>query len=281
MKLLLNLILILAFAYSCNSVDNNGIKGLTADEITYLREKARLQCISDSTSNFRSYRDQSDDQYNGSSSNKFYRNKSWIYTLKEGSNTTASITSNISVWKVDAVAVYFVIRTTYLATNSVMFLKITSATNDEMINDLQTKKCSETLASTTKVTNSSSTVYVHDVLTDSSSKITTYYTHPYNLLAYFGTFMFTKSSQPLDTTGHPSGSATSYTGTLESDGDAVLLATYNLYTSPKYCTIPFTAGAPNIYSLPYPDLQALAASANCTSTSGVGPADWPNPGSEL
>jgi hypothetical protein len=274
-------VLSLAFLASCNTVENS-VGELNATELANIAARATAKCKTDSAANFNTIRSLSDDQYNPSESNKFYRGKTWTWDQKNG---TVSITSEtITVWKVATNIVYFIITgkdtggSTYYR-----FLKVPSSINDEMIDDLLVKKCANDSLFT--VSTSSSTAVVKKQITNLVStnvynREDNTWNYNFNYLAYFGIFSGTKTTKSIDVDGNVvSGTTTTtLTTTLTAVADADLTAnpTYTSYSPSitQFCTLSVTAGTPPTFTYPY----TRVCNTSPTDTTNT---DWPNPGADL
>lgn len=267
----------MAFA-SCNSVDNNGIKGLSQTEIDYLRAKVRAKCLSDSADAYEDFTIASNAQYSS-----FYRNQTWKAETKKAGAVT--ITYIITVWKVTATDVFFVI--TFKDGNGnpkTQFLKVPAAQNIAMIADLKAKKCSRTTSSNYEVNEGNSIASIKTtILTTGSSantydKVTSNLTLQFDNLVYFGRYVFTRTIQETDLSEHnTSTAAENYTGTLSEPYIFAPKDAYTEYSNIEYCVLPeTTTGPPPTYDLPYTDFL-------CHPTATVGPAGWtaPTPATDL
>jgi hypothetical protein len=274
------ILFILSFIGACNKTEN-GFSKLTEQEKEYLRTQASQKCVTDSEKTFLSYQDSSDDQFNTSSSNRFFVNKTWLWTFAKAG--TAIETKKFTVWKVSTTAVYFIVTSTDASSNTTyQFLKIDAALNMEMIQDLKAKKCS-TATDFMTVTNSSSSATLRYEPAESNlnatqrEKIVRTFQFPFSQLAFFGVLNETsRVRQVIEISNNSITTTENFTGTLAAHADeAPAYTTYGGYPSARtqFCTI--KKNNDNSFTFPYDWM------GNCSASASTGPDGWTNPGSEL
>lgn len=261
----------------------NSYDKLTDAEKTYLQEQARLNCIAESNANFGNFQSYSDDQFNSSSTKKFYRNRNWKYVLKK--NSVVMQTMYFNVWKTDTNIVYFIIKNVD-ATESITykFLKVTSTTNDEMISDLQVKKCAGYFSSVNDSSTALTVEYTPPTTRDDASTrtyTTKSLTGSYLELALFIRFNESSTIKKIDNAGATIGTPDTLSGSVSLEVDvAPEFSVYSDYpaATTSYCVIDFNAGAPNTY-----DFLTLSDSTylECTTNPAVGPTGFGVPSTEL
>ena len=261
------------FLISCREEENIWDK-LSAAERAAIQARASAECLADSRTNFNNYTSKSNDQFETNASNKFYEYKNWDVIYKKADTETHR--TNINVWKVNSTDVYFImtLRNSEGVT-SYKFLKVPSWLNEDMIEDLKTKKCQ--FDKNLVLTDSSNKATVKHTTTAVNSdtryidKTTTTYTHTYTSLAFFSAFNYSRSVQKINrSTSTNSGAADRYTATISSKANET--HAYNSYTgypaaSTQYCFVKYTLGLPITFAYPYSD---LSTSLECTSSAATG-----------
>lgn len=127
---------------SCEERISQGDR-LSADELTYLRERAALQCLSLSNKTYENIEKASNDNMLS-----FVRGNTWKYEYKIDNTIIGSKTSHIYVWKVSPPHVYFRMKLSDDGGIKNRFLKVDTLTNIDMFRNLQEKTCGKTLNAT-------------------------------------------------------------------------------------------------------------------------------------
>lgn len=247
---LISLLFILLSLISCR--EEEGIwDELTQAEQDAIRLRALNKCISDSTSHFNAFKENSNNKFYGD--NAYDRGITFNHTFKEG--TSVDYTHKITVWKTSATDVYLLIFIDD-STDQYRFVKIPKATNETMISGMQTDYCSEDLTLST-----SNQTYKH-VVTASSKKTTSTFTYNTSLLAYLSVYKESRSEQPLDSNGDPSGNATSMTGELSAATTETNVPEFDTYAEYVATGISTTLCIINSTSVPF----SLTCSTDGTGT---------------
>ena len=208
-----------AVSFSCNKKEGIWNK-LRPDEQAYLTNLARTECLAESKSYFDNLKAASNERFYGPKA--YQDDMTFIHTLKDGANI--DYYHKLTVWKSSETAIYFL---NYIedSTKEYQFIKVPKATNELMYDALQTKKC----ANDKTFTVSTSANTYSFVTRSSNSEITQTYTVSADLLAFFSKYKETKSEQPLDTAGKPTGTIKTITGTLAAPALVTGIPQYQSY----------------------------------------------------
>jgi hypothetical protein len=244
------LLIILLTLISCR--EEEGVwDELTPAEQAALRLRAQSKCLSESADAFNTFK--------SSSNTKFYTNASayaagvtFNHTFKEGSSTTNLFTHKITIWKITATDVYLLNHIEYTSTDEYQFIKIPKATNEAMIDDLQSRYCDRSTGqddSFSLSTASRTYKYIKQVTT--LKKNTSTFTYDVNLLVFLSRYKESRSTQLYDSNGNVSGSATSSTGTLSAGAAETSIPVFNNYASYAASPSPTTLCLVNYSVIPY------------------------------
>jgi hypothetical protein len=230
--------IILSFL-SCR--DEEGIwDELSPAEQAAVRLRAYNKCISNSSSQFTNFLNQSEGNFFGDDA--FDRGTTFNHTFKEGD--TIDFTHKITIWKTTSTDVYLLIFVDD-ATDQYQFLKIPRTSNEEMISQMQIDYCNQDLS--LSLSNSS---YKYE--TETTTKKTTFtYTYSTSLLAYLSVYKLIKKEQPLDEDGNPTGTETTSTGTLSSAVTENNIPEYDSYADYVSTGVEVTLCVVNSTTIPF------------------------------
>lgn len=239
--------LLLLIVVSCRKEEGIWDK-LTQAEKDELMSRATTQCTTDSNSHFNDFKTRSGDAFYNTGAH--VAGITFNHSLKDG--TTEKYTHKITVWRVTATDVYFLVEVNDTAGDEYRFLKIPKATNEAMITALQTKHCDQTAEG--KADGFSLTVgsKTFTQVKKVSNKENTYtYTYSPTLLAFFSKYKESRKVQPLDTNGKPTGTVSTLTGTLSTATTETNIPLYDTYLEYVGTGIPTYLCIVNYSTIPY------------------------------
>jgi len=216
------LILVLLFSLVACEEDIDGTKGLSSDELTYLNERSRVQCMEETKAYF--------DSLKNGSNERFYLPKAYAddtmfkHGFKVAAETADRYTHKVTVWKSTLTDVYFLINIDD-TNDAIQFLKIPKTTNDFMFDALQVKHCANDKAF---ILSTSAGTYSFTIKS-SVKEMTHTFTMSPDLLAFFSRYKETRKEQALDTAGNLSGAAVTMIGTFASPVTEIRPADYKTY----------------------------------------------------
>lgn len=266
-----SLVLIASFILvlvSCKEENVGVYDQLTQGERDAIRDARYNKCLSESVRNYEDFTEISNERILDMA-----RHQSWKYEYKKDNSVVE--TSYINVWNISGGTVYFLMTLTEGGVTTNKFLKFSTTMNSEMIADLKEKKCRKTVTITDS--SGSATAKVEEARGSDDSDTyfipTVSYHFDYNLPAYFGVRNLKREKK----TYNENTNAVTKTETFEyvmtsRSNPPTLSSPYTSYINRQYCTIKFTAGAPNTYSFPY-DLD-------CKTDATIDPAAF-DPATEL
>ena len=243
---LLSLLILVVLVVSCNQEEIASYNDLTTDEQAAIRSAAKDRCLSESASNFTTFKTNSNAELAALARAQYWK---VVYT-----NGAATSTNYLYVWKVTASAVYFLYQQTVESNTTYSFIKMTQAFNGEMIDDLRIQKCDKTVAVTQSST--SITVKFTDVTSTEGTdnyKTTTTYTANSTYPAFFGAIQRAIAKKKLDTNGNvASTESISYNITYVGN-NATLNTLYTDYTAAnrKYCVHKYVPGSAKSFTFPF------------------------------
>jgi hypothetical protein len=256
---------------SCQETLQVGNK-LTEAERNELATRGYNKCISDTSSVFQTFYENSNE-----SMLDYYRNKSWKFEYKKDS--TVIETSYFYVWKVTSTAVYLRLKLLENGVTTNYFIKVDATQNQEMVKNVQVLKCQKTY----DVTYSSSSLNVNidearaaeDATTESSAE--TDYRFSSSYPAFFSTLDKLRTKRIYDNGSQSVKKTETYDYILTAISDVSQPATYDDATiiNRKFCSIKSTAPvAPNTfnsYSLPF-DFKSTCVTSDTAGPDGDGDA---------
>lgn len=153
---------------------------LTAAERAAIEQRSELKCLTDTENTFEQYGENSNDKLL-----ELTRNDSWKFEYKK--DNTVIETSYLYVWKVSAPNVYFRFKLTQAGVTKNQFIKIDTSSNEDIIRNIQEKKCSKALTVSQSETNINMKVEVKKSREDADTVVDTItdYRMPVALPAYF------------------------------------------------------------------------------------------------
>jgi hypothetical protein len=243
---LLSLFILLVLIVSCNEEEIASYNDLSTDEQTAIRAAAQIKCLSESSSNFTTFKTNSNAELAALARAQYWK---VVYT-----NAAATSTNYIYVWKVTASAVYFLYQQTVESNTTYSFIKMTQAFNGEMIDDLRVQKCDKTVAVTQSST--SITVKFTDVTSTEGTdnyKTTTTYTANSTYPAFFGAIQRAIAKKKLDTNGNVASTQSISYNITYMGNNATLNTLYTDYTAAnrKYCVHKYVPGPAKSFTFPF------------------------------
>jgi hypothetical protein len=244
------LLLVLLTLISCR--EEEGVwDQLTDDERTALQARAAQKCLAGSADAFNSFKT--------NSNSKFYTNASayaagitFNHSFKEGASSSNLFTHKITIWKITATDVYLLNHIEYTSSDEYQFIKIPKATNEAMIDDLQSRYCDRSASQDENFSlSTSSSTYKYIKQVTSLKKNTHTFTYDVNLLAFLSRYKESRSTQLYDSNGNASGSAASSTGTFSVGAAETNIPEFSTYASYAASPSPTTLCLVNYSVIPY------------------------------
>jgi hypothetical protein len=237
----LKLILLLALALLFSSCEENieSYDTLNPDEQAYIQSQARIKCENNTANILTTLKETSNTQMA-----RFARGQYWEITVI-GTTTP----DYVYVWKVDGTTVYFLYQKGKDSTHN--FIKMTPTFNGEMFDNLRVQKCATKIP---LITLSASSYSVKNVDVPSTSGADTYRTDTtFSSLddypAFFGLFAKQVFKEKLDTNGNVVSSENLTNSIVYKGNNAVLFATFDLYSGKNYCVFTYANGPPKTFTL--------------------------------
>jgi hypothetical protein len=222
----LKYIFLISFALFFSSCEENiqSYDDLSSDEQAYIRGLSQARCLASSAEHFTAFATTSNDAFYGSGAH--VAGITFNHVLKQDS--VSYYTHKVTVWKVTATDVYFLIHIDN-PTEEYRFLKIPKTTNESMITDLQTKYCDKSPSRDVNFSLTASSKTYKQIKPTTSKKTTHTFTYNFNLLAFFSVYKEGRVSQPLDSNGQNTGTATNYTGTFSTGAVETNIPEFDTY----------------------------------------------------
>lgn len=175
--------LVLPFFFCLLSCEEQVAVGdkLSDAERNYIRERAALKCVSETTSTFKNFY-----QDSGTNMTSYREGQAWKLEYKK--DDTLIETSFIYVWKVSGPDVYFRLKMSENGVSTNRFFKINTTQNEEMALNLQYYKCTKTFTVSEGSGSITATIKTDRTVEDTETKVETdtEYRHVSTLPLYFG-----------------------------------------------------------------------------------------------
>ena len=244
---IISIFLMLLLGVSCVEEEIPSYDDLTQDERDEIDQRSAQKCLDESESDFIQLKTDSN-----SNLSDFTRGDYWKL---EYTNGTTSYSNYIYVWKVTASAIYFLYQQTIESTTYHKFIKMTSALNGEMIDDLRVQKCNVSDPLSVSHSSSSISISYKDVETSEGStdyKTTTSYSTKSNFPAFFLSLIKEISKKKLNSDGAVTSTETfSYKMTYVGDDEDVLESSYASYSNMSYCVHNYNPTVVKSFDFPF------------------------------
>ncbi len=253
---------------------------LSAAEIAYLRDQARLKCLAESDRLYTGFENQINDNIDG-----YPQGKTWKFEYKKDGQVLK--TSNWFLWRKNRPDYYFRFSTTDDSGNPVTkYYKFEASSNEDMLEKVQELKCDKTIQPSESDTNISFTMKKGRTAETSTTKyeLDTTYNFDRTLPAFFGSLNKKITKRIYNNDGTLT-STENYEYVYSTNGTAVQTRPYSsdgLYPNRKYCMAKFTPGSPNSYDFPFDEREICASGNDITGPDANGDAtpDF-NPAADL
>lgn len=257
----------LLIAFSCKQEEIKKFDELTQEEQDAIRNASRLKCLSEYTTVYNRFKNQSLVVFD---SNSYEREDGFYHELK-GPSSTRKV--DIRVWKQDRTAneIYFYI-TENLEGSTNYFLRITQAQNEAMIDQLLIDHCAKTYTTTSGSSGPLNVLFEHEK--DNAPNKDYYddqYTLPFSQLAYFARFNKKRTVETKNEDNVRVGDLVTYTSTLTNksyDFGSNNNATDSTKYTQNFCEI-VVEPTPNVYRFST-DTSVQGWRLNCSGTVPVG-----------
>ena len=244
---IISIFLLLFLGVACVEEEIPSYDDLTQDERDEIDQRSAQKCLDESESDFLEFKTDSN-----SNLADFNRGDYWKL---EYTNGTTSYSNYIYVWKVTASAIYFLYQQTIESTTYHKFIKMTSALNGEMIDDLRIQKCNVSDPLSVSQSTSSVSVSYKDVETTEGStdyKTTTSYSSKSTYPAFFLSLIKEISKKKLNSDGAVTSTETfSYKMTYVGDDEDVLESSYASYSNMSYCVHNYNPTVVKSFDFPF------------------------------
>ncbi len=253
----------------CNSTEDITDQ-LTDGELEALRARAAAECLATSPARYSNF-DVASSRIYDPSSVKWQRDYGWKHSLKQG--TTELETQEIRVWKNTGTDLFLYInhKTVGGTVENKYFLRIPSAVNSQMVDDLKYETCIRELTTSGSDDGPLTSIKKVEVNLNPGKRITTTtFNFDFSLPVYAGSAW--KYTRQVDTTDVPNTANTtaSVTGTLtEWTGQPALQSTPSSHAE-LYCDFTAPNASPDFdYTLPY-QIDTTSCEASAAAAGWVG-----------